>query len=131
VCSSVLAPLAEGLPCAHHTQSLIVCRATGELMDPDNPPCMLPNGHVYSRRGSYPAALSLWMHACVCALTCMCVLPCVRVRSGAGGARRHCDRSVDARAVSIGRRAQNLCVVSELVVRGVVLLSVQTWVLPS
>ena len=48
--------LAEGLPSSHHTQSLIVCRATGAIMDADNPPYMLPNCNVYSMAGAHPEA---------------------------------------------------------------------------
>ena len=44
--------LAEGLPSSHHTQSLIVCRSTGDIMDADNPPYMLPNCNVYSMAGA-------------------------------------------------------------------------------
>jgi macrophage erythroblast attacher len=42
--------LAEGLPQAHHLNSCIVCRISGELMNEDNPPMVLPNGNVYSAR---------------------------------------------------------------------------------
>ena len=48
--------LAEGLPSSHHTQSLIVCRSTGDIMDADNPPYMLPNCNVYSMAGAQPRA---------------------------------------------------------------------------
>eukprot|EP00842_Homolaphlyctis_polyrhiza_P005400 jgi/Hompol1/5861/HPOL_001115-RA len=40
--------LAEKLPCSHHVNSCIVCRMSGKIMDADNPPLVLPNGHVYS-----------------------------------------------------------------------------------
>ncbi len=30
------------------TDSSLVCRVTGRIMDADNPPLMLPNGYVYS-----------------------------------------------------------------------------------
>jgi macrophage erythroblast attacher len=40
--------LAELLPQAHHLNSCIVCRISGQLMNEDNPPMVLPNGNVYS-----------------------------------------------------------------------------------
>jgi len=48
VCLSTMGQLASSLPLAHHVNSCIVCRITGELMNEDNPPGVLPNGHVYS-----------------------------------------------------------------------------------
>lgn len=42
--------LAQGLPQAHHMNSCLVCKVTGELMNEDNPPMALPNGNVYSRK---------------------------------------------------------------------------------
>ncbi|KAI9032313.1 CTLH/CRA C-terminal to lish motif domain-containing protein [Hyaloraphidium curvatum] len=40
--------LAQKLPNAHHVNSCIVCRVTGDIMDEHNPPMVLPNGYVYS-----------------------------------------------------------------------------------
>ncbi|KAJ9058902.1 GID complex subunit containing RING finger motif [Entomophthora muscae] len=42
--------LAIPLPFSHHTNSTIVCRITGKLMDESNPPLVLPNGFVYSTK---------------------------------------------------------------------------------
>lgn len=50
-CQPELSQLARHLPMAHHDTSILVCRITGELMDQDNPPMALPNGHVYSEKG--------------------------------------------------------------------------------
>ncbi|KAJ3394529.1 GID complex subunit containing RING finger motif [Lobulomyces angularis] len=41
--------LAEGLPMAHQVNSVIVCRISGEIMNENNPPMVLPNGYVYSQ----------------------------------------------------------------------------------
>eukprot|EP00002_Diphylleia_rotans_P036655 TRINITY_DN80_c0_g4_i2.p1 TRINITY_DN80_c0_g4~~TRINITY_DN80_c0_g4_i2.p1 ORF type:complete len:393 (-),score=94.05 TRINITY_DN80_c0_g4_i2:117-1295(-) len=49
VCQPPLDKLAEQLPFAHLAHSSIVCRISGNIMDEDNPPMMLPNGYVYSR----------------------------------------------------------------------------------
>lgn len=40
--------LASALPLSHHTNSNLVCRITGKLIDESNPPLVLPNGFVYS-----------------------------------------------------------------------------------
>lgn len=42
--------LAKGLPCAKHVHSTLVCAVTREAMSDANPPMVLPNGYVYSRR---------------------------------------------------------------------------------
>ena len=42
--------LASTLPHSHHVNSCIVCRITGDLMNENNPPMVLPNGNVYSTR---------------------------------------------------------------------------------
>lgn len=42
--------LAEPLPFAKHISSKLVCRITKERMDDHNPPLVLPNGYVYSRK---------------------------------------------------------------------------------
>jgi len=47
VCSENMNTLAEGLPFAHHVNSKLVCHITGAIMNEDNPPTALPNGHVY------------------------------------------------------------------------------------
>ena len=43
--------LSEKLPRSHHVNSCLVCRITGEIMNEDNPPMVLPNGNVYSLTG--------------------------------------------------------------------------------
>ena len=48
VCNDLFGKLAQNLPLSHHINSCIVCRITGNIMDEDNPPMMMPNGHVYS-----------------------------------------------------------------------------------
>ena len=40
----------QGLPHAKHVQSTLVCAVTREVMSDANPPMVLPNGHVYSKR---------------------------------------------------------------------------------
>jgi macrophage erythroblast attacher len=49
VCTPPYSAIAQDLPFSHHENSSIVCRITGEVMDENNPPLILPNGHVYSR----------------------------------------------------------------------------------
>ena len=48
VCSSPLEILAKKLPLAHLETSVLVCPINGTVMDSDNTPVALPNGHVYS-----------------------------------------------------------------------------------
>lgn len=50
-CQPELAKIAANLPYAHHDNSILVCRITGERMVDDNPPMVLPNGNVYSFKG--------------------------------------------------------------------------------
>ncbi|KAI8617981.1 CTLH/CRA C-terminal to lish motif domain-containing protein [Chytriomyces sp. MP71] len=51
VCDShVFGALAEKLPNAHHVNSCLVCRISGDIMNEDNAPMVLPNGYVYSRK---------------------------------------------------------------------------------
>ncbi|KAI8463566.1 MAG: CTLH/CRA C-terminal to lish motif domain-containing protein [Monoraphidium minutum] len=42
--------LAKGLPHAKHVHSTLVCAVTREVMSDANPPMVLPNGYVYSRK---------------------------------------------------------------------------------
>ncbi|TFK26593.1 macrophage erythroblast attacher isoform 1 [Coprinopsis marcescibilis] len=44
-----LGKLAEEVPFSHHSNSTIVCRISGKIMDENNPPMAFPNGLVYSR----------------------------------------------------------------------------------
>ncbi|KUF97408.1 Leucine-rich repeat-containing protein 56 [Phytophthora nicotianae] len=50
-CSEVGSQLCTGLPFAYHPHSRLVCRVTQSVMDEHNPPLVLPNGRVYSKRG--------------------------------------------------------------------------------
>ncbi|GMF24684.1 unnamed protein product [Phytophthora fragariaefolia] len=50
-CSEVGSQLCAGLPFAYHPHSRLVCRVTQTVMDEHNPPLVLPNGRVYSKRG--------------------------------------------------------------------------------
>jgi len=50
VCQPSLRLLAQDIPFAHHTNSSLVCRITGEPMNDNNPPYVLPNGYAYSRK---------------------------------------------------------------------------------
>ncbi|KAH6917944.1 macrophage erythroblast attacher isoform 1 [Coprinopsis sp. MPI-PUGE-AT-0042] len=45
-----LGKLAEEVPFSHHSNSTLVCRITGKIMDENNFPMALPNGRVYSRQ---------------------------------------------------------------------------------
>jgi len=47
LCSPAFRALAQDLPYAHHTHSMLVCRISGEVMNDDNPPMVLPNGYAY------------------------------------------------------------------------------------
>jgi len=50
VCASGMYKLAGSLSISHRTQSCIVCRMCGKVMDENNRPMALPNGNVYSRK---------------------------------------------------------------------------------
>jgi len=47
VCSELMNSLASSLPCAHASQSRLVCAISGQPLNEHNQPMMLPNGHVY------------------------------------------------------------------------------------
>jgi hypothetical protein len=49
--------LAEQHPFAKHFHSKLVCYISKELMNEDNPPLVLPNGYVYSRKVCLPYLL--------------------------------------------------------------------------
>jgi macrophage erythroblast attacher len=59
VCSPPLSSISALLPFAHHETSLLVCPISGELMDADNPPMVLPNGNVYSSKALHEMAASM------------------------------------------------------------------------
>ncbi|XP_036982760.2 E3 ubiquitin-protein transferase MAEA isoform X1 [Artibeus jamaicensis] len=46
VCSRSLNRLAQPLPMAHCANSRLVCKISGDVMNENNPPMMLPNGYV-------------------------------------------------------------------------------------
>uniref|UniRef100_A0A9J2PCD7 E3 ubiquitin-protein transferase MAEA n=1 Tax=Ascaris lumbricoides TaxID=6252 RepID=A0A9J2PCD7_ASCLU len=50
LCHPEINELAEDLPFAHTTNSRLVCPYSGEPLDENNPPFMLPNGRVYGER---------------------------------------------------------------------------------
>ncbi len=43
-----LGQLAEEVPWSHHSNSTLICRVSGKVMDENDPPMALPNGRVYS-----------------------------------------------------------------------------------
>ena len=47
VCGKHLNELARKLPFAHCAQSRLICSIIGQPLNENNPPVMLPNGHVY------------------------------------------------------------------------------------
>lgn len=49
ICSELI-ELAEGLPVAHASNSRLICAATGDSINEENQPMMLPNGRVYGER---------------------------------------------------------------------------------
>lgn len=49
-CNEQFNKVAQALPCALHSHSRLVCRLTGEIMNEDNPPMVLPNGQAYSKK---------------------------------------------------------------------------------
>ncbi|XP_077283608.1 E3 ubiquitin-protein transferase Katazuke [Arctopsyche grandis] len=50
VCCEPLNSLAACLPHAHCSQSRLVCRISGDPLNENNHPMMLPNGHVYGEK---------------------------------------------------------------------------------
>lgn len=50
VCVEPLGELAKSLPFSHHSVSCIICSRDRELMDENNFPMILPNGHVYCQQ---------------------------------------------------------------------------------
>lgn len=50
ICSEDLNRLAYSLPCAHSSQSKLICYISGEPMNEHNQPLMLPNGYVYGTK---------------------------------------------------------------------------------
>lgn len=57
-CQEDMRVLAKEVPMAHHTNSTIVCRISGEVMDSNNEPMAFPNGCVYSSKVSLDTSCS-------------------------------------------------------------------------
>ncbi|KAJ9122128.1 hypothetical protein QFC24_004355 [Naganishia onofrii] len=49
-CAPYLAVLAKDVPYSHHTNSSLVCRIGGQVIDDENYALAFPNGYVYSHR---------------------------------------------------------------------------------
>ena len=49
VCCEPFATLAAGLPSVERAYSTLLCRMSGEPIHEDNPPLVLPGGHVHSQ----------------------------------------------------------------------------------
>jgi len=49
-CNPTFSKISGDLPCALHSHSRLRCRITGDIMNEDNPPMVLPNGFVYSKK---------------------------------------------------------------------------------
>ncbi len=62
MCVPELASIGTDLPYGMASMSRIVCRITREIMDEDNPPVVLPNGQVYSRKVCLVTATNLCLH---------------------------------------------------------------------
>ena len=50
VCQAPFNELAANLPFAHCSQSRLICYISGEILNENNQPLMLPNGNVYGER---------------------------------------------------------------------------------
>ena len=48
VCDEHLGSFATNLPRAHKSQSMLICRVSGHVMNESNPPMAFPNGQIYS-----------------------------------------------------------------------------------
>lgn len=57
VCNFQMGELGRALPYSHHNNSTIVCRISGEIMNENNLPMVLPNGYVYSTKSLEEMAL--------------------------------------------------------------------------
>ncbi|KAJ9105393.1 hypothetical protein QFC21_001763 [Naganishia friedmannii] len=49
-CAPYLAVLAQDVPYSHHTNSSLVCRISGQVIDDENYALAFPNGYVYSHK---------------------------------------------------------------------------------
>lgn len=58
VCTDPLSDLAAVLPYAHCAHSQLVCKISGEQLNENNPPLMLPTGFVYGTRSLQELAKS-------------------------------------------------------------------------
>lgn len=50
LCTDTIQKLAVNLPSTQKSESTWICRITGEIMNENNPPMMLPNNQVYSTK---------------------------------------------------------------------------------
>ena len=69
-CDEHLGALAKCLPRAHKTQSMLICRVNGDVMDERNPPLAFPNGQVYSSKAITAMAVNGSVKCPVSGLTC-------------------------------------------------------------
>lgn len=61
VCSKQLLELANSLPYSHCAQSRLVCPISGEVMNENNPPMVLPNGYVYGQNVSHCSNIFIYL----------------------------------------------------------------------
>ena len=48
-CTTFLHDFGQSLPLSHRESSYLVCRITGDIMDENNYPMVLPNGQIYCK----------------------------------------------------------------------------------
>ena len=63
VCTEPLSELAKPLPYSHCAQSHLICALSGKVMDDNNPPMALPNGHIYGENVS--EWILFWLNVCI------------------------------------------------------------------
>lgn len=90
VCSKSLNKLAQPLPMAHCANSRLVCKISGDVMNENNPPMMLPNGYVYGYNVSVEIIALLMAEIAVVTVTSSvkiraCKLEAGRIISISGG----------------------------------------------
>jgi len=69
-CDEHLGAIAACLPRAHKSQSMLICRISGDTMDESNPPLAFPNGQVYSSNAITKMAFNGAIKCPVSGLTC-------------------------------------------------------------
>lgn len=67
-CAEDVRVLAREVPMAHHVNSTLVCRISGDVMDSDNVPLAFPNGCVYSSKALAEMAKNNF-DVCICPRT--------------------------------------------------------------